>query len=252
MCRHCHDGSGAVSGEDIFRDPDGVLLSGEGVDGIRAGEDARHLMVYHTFALGASLDISYILLHLFALSVGGQFVNEFALRCEHHERDAEHRVCTCGEDGECLVGIRHLEFHLRTFRASYPVALRLLYRFAPVYRLQSVEQTLAVCRHSETPLSHLLLLYGESSTHRHAVHDLVVGEYGAELCTPVDHRLREESDAIVHQRVRFLLLVHGVPFAGREFEVFALRHVYALRALFLEVRHKLCYWLCLLAGVAEV
>ena len=100
VSRHGHDGTRAVAGQHVFRNPDGVLLAGEGVDGVGAGEDARHLMVYLTLALGAACNVLHVFLHLFLLLRRGELLHQLALRCQYHERHAEHRVGTGGEDGE--------------------------------------------------------------------------------------------------------------------------------------------------------
>ena len=86
---------------------------------------------------------TYSVIHTGILSpVKGELSYKFALRSKYHERNTEYGIGTCGEDGETLVGTVYAELHLRTFRASYPVALCLLDGVSPLYRLQTIEQTL--------------------------------------------------------------------------------------------------------------
>ena len=51
------------------------------------------------------------------------------------------------------------------------------------------------------------MLYGMASAFAHTVVDFVVGQYGAESSTPVDHRLTEVGQTIVHQGLHLLLLI---------------------------------------------
>ena len=113
--RHGHDGSGAISGQHIFGNPDGNLLASEWVDGIRTRENARHLVVHLSFALGALLHISQILLYFGLLFSRGELFHQFAFRSQHHERNAENGVGARGEDGELQIRVGHTELHLRTF-----------------------------------------------------------------------------------------------------------------------------------------
>ena len=216
VSRHSHDGAGAVAGQYVFGNPDGVLLTREGVDGVAAGEDARDFVVDHAFAFGAAFDVFHVFSHSFALIFCCQLFYQFAFWCQHHEGDAEHRVGTGGEDGERGVGVGHAEFHFRALRASDPVALGLLNAVAPVDGVQAVEQTLGISRHAQTPLAHLLLFHGIAAAFAHAVDHLVVGQHGAELRTPVDHRFAQEGQSVLHQQVALLLFVGGPATFGFE------------------------------------
>ncbi len=249
--RHCHDGSRAVSGEYILRNPHGNIVAREGIDGIRAGEDTRDGVVGHAVELGALLHVGEVLIDgslLFGLC---QFFHQLALGSQYHECNAENSVCTSREDGEFDVAVFDGELHFRSFGASYPVALCLLYAVAPLHGVESVEQTLRVCRCAQAPLLHLLLHHGVAAAFAHAVHHLVVGEHRAQSGAPVHHRLAEIGYAVVHQHLLFLYVVVGVPLVGGELEVLAFSHVYAAGAFLFEVLHELFYGLCLLASVAE-
>ena len=169
-------------------------------------------MVYHAFPLGAALDVLQVLIYCSTLVGCSNLIDEFALGSEDEEGNAEHRVGSCGEDGEgtCLVsifgeGIGNL--YLSSFAAAYPVALRFLDALAPVNGVEAVEETLAVGTDTQAPLPHLLLFDGIAATDADAFHHFIVGEHGAELWAPVHHRLAQEGDAIVHQQVALSLLV---------------------------------------------
>ena len=250
MCRHGHNGSCAISCEHILAYPHRDAVARERIYGIRARENARNLAVADAFALGTFLYILYVFGHSVALFVGGQFGHELAFWCEHHKRDTENGVGAGCEYGEFLVAVLNAELHLRSFRTAYPVALCLLERVGPVYCVESVEQTLCVCRHTQTPLLHLLLHNGIAAAHRYAVNHLVVGKHRAQSCAPVHHRLAHVSYAIVHQCLLLLLLVHGVPLVGCEAHHLRASHVEPLGSLLAEVLYELFDWLRLLTCVA--
>ena len=258
MGRNGHDGSRAVAREHIFRDPNGDALARERVDAIGSGEDTRHLVVGHAVALRALGDIGEIGLHLLALLAGSQLGYQLRLRSQYHEGDAEDRVGTCGEDGEVAaaflraLGCDALEAHLRSLAASHPVALGLLDGVAPVHEVQSVEHPLRIGRNAQAPLAHLALDDGVATAHAHAVHHLVVGQHRAQVLAPVDHRLAEVGDAVVHERLLLLLLIHAPPVAGRKDERLRLGHVHVERALLLEVAHQLVDGARLLRAVVVV
>ena len=93
-----HDGARAVAGQYIVADPDRDLFARQRVDGVRATEDARHLMVGNALALRASLHGFEIRLHVGPLCVGCELPDVLAFRRQHHKGDAEDSVCPRGED----------------------------------------------------------------------------------------------------------------------------------------------------------
>ena len=235
---HCHDGSRAVAGEHIVAHPDGDFVAREGVDGVRACEDACDAAVGNAFTLSALLGGFEISLHVGPLRLGGELCHEFALGSQHHEGYAEDGVGAGGEYGKLEVAVLHAELHLGAFGAAYPVALRFLDGVGPVERVEALEQTAGVGRHPEAPLLHLLLHHGVAAAFAHAVDHLVVGQHGAQLRAPVHHGLAQVGQAVVHQHLALACLVHGVPLGGGELQFFALRHVEPLGAVLLQVAHE--------------
>ena len=250
--RHRHDGARTISGKHIFAHPHGNIGTGEGVDSIATREDSRHTVVYHTFTFGASLHILHIFFYLCTLGIGGQPLHELAFGSKHHESDTEDGVGTGGKDGERLVGTLYTELHLRSLGTSNPVALGFLDGIAPVEMIQPVEEALAVGTDAQTPLAHLLLLHRKSATDAQTLRHFVVGEHGAKCRTPVHHRLAEVGDAVVHQHIVTLLLVHLLPFSSSEGKFLTACGIQPFCSLFLEMRHKLGNGLCLLTTVAEI
>ena len=90
-----------------------------------------------------------------------------------------------------------------------------------------------------------------TATLPYAVYYLVVGKHSTQTWAPVNHRLAEVSDAVVHQ---YLLLIHVVvalPLLSGKVELLVLSHVEVGRTLLLEVLDKFLDRLSLLASVAE-
>ena len=142
-----------------------------------------------------------------------------------------------GWEGAC-----YLKLHFRTLRATYPVLLSLLDAVAPLYCVQSVQESLCVGTHSQTPLSHLLLFHRETAAHTHTVNHLVIRQHRAQPCTPVHHCLAHEGNPVVHQHVTLLLLVHRLPFLSREVQFLRLCHtklIQPFRTLLLKISHQL-------------
>ena len=225
MCGHSHHCSCAIACQNILRNPNGYLLTREGIDGIAACKHARHLAITHAIELGALLHIVQIGGH-FGLFLGfGERANEFAFGCQYHEGDAKDGVDAGGEDGDfaCLAG--HFKCNLGAFRAANPVALRLFDGIGPVHFVQTLQQTLGVGRRAQTPLLHLFLNHGVASTLANAVNDLIVGKHCAQLGAPVDHRFAQIGDAIVHQRALLLRFIIGFPLGSRERKFLALCHM---------------------------
>ena len=216
MRRNGHDGSGSVACKHVIADPYRYLLARQRVDGIAACPDSRHLFLYLTFAFGLVAHLFEVSPDRFLLSGRGQHGDIFRLRSEHHEGDSEDGVGTRGENLEAEVLPGHGETHLGAFRPAYPVALGLLERVAPLEPVESVEQTLCVCRHPQTPLFHNFLFHRETSAHAHSLAHFIVGEHSAESRTPVHHRLAEIGYAVVHKPLGALFLREGVPFFGGE------------------------------------
>ena len=128
----------------------------------------------------------------------------------------------------------------------------LFQRVCPVDGVQSVEQSLSIGRNTQTPLAHLLLHHRISAAYAHAVHHLVVGQYGAQACTPVHHCLTEIGDTIVHQRLLLLLLVHALPVAGREYQFFRAGNIHTQCTIVLKVGNEVFYGLSLLQVVVVI
>ena len=142
MGGNSHDGARPVAGKHVFRNPDGDFFTGQRIDAVGTGENARNRLAGDPFAFG-------FLLHLLQVSLNGrflgsrcQFFHPFAFRSQDHEGDAEDRVGPGGEDGDIvlLAVAGHFEDHFGPFAATDPVALHFLEGVRPVQVLQAVQQ----------------------------------------------------------------------------------------------------------------
>ena len=78
-----------------------------------------------------------------------------------------------------------------------------------------------------------------TSAYADSILDFVVGQYGAKSSTPVDHRLSEVGQTIVHQGLHLLLLIPAPPFFGGEGECFAFGYIDSLSPLGFKVGDEL-------------
>ena len=190
---HGHDGAGAVADQHVIGDPDGDLLAVDRVDGVGAGEHAGLLLgQFGAFEVGLLGDLGFVSLDCRALRRGGDELHQLVLGRQHHVGGAEQRVRPGGEDADACVAarrsapIRNCKVHLRAFAAADPVPLHFLERIAPVDGVEVLQQPLGVGGDAQHPLAHRLADDREAADLALAVHDLLVGQHGAELLAPPD------------------------------------------------------------------
>ena len=115
VSRHSHDGSRTIASQYIVADPHRNSLVGDGVDGIGAAEDSRHLFVCYTLTFSTFLGSLQISIDSSLLLGSSKLCNQFAFRSKYHEGNTEDSVGTCGEDGKLHIAVLNLEHHLGTF-----------------------------------------------------------------------------------------------------------------------------------------
>ena len=233
--RNSHDRPRAVASQHVVRNVDRNRLARERVDRIGACRYTAYALGFgDALPLGAFLRLGDVLLDGGPLFGRGKVVNPFVLRSDDHEGNAEDRVGTRGEYLEFSVGALDVEEDLGAFRTADPVALDLLQRVAPLEPLQSVEHPLGVGRYAEQPLFHPLLFDGKAAAFGESVLHLVVGQYRAQLRTPIDHRVGAERQAVVLEDLFAFLFGFGFPFVGRETHLLRAGGVESFGALRLE------------------
>ncbi len=123
------------------------------------------------------------------LGAGGQAQHVGVLGRHHEEGRAEQRVRTGREDGVVDAHLRVGERDLGALGAADPVALHRDHVLRPVDRREIVEQAVGVVGDAEEPLLELAQLDGGAAALAGAVDDLLVGQHGGVLGTPVDRGL---------------------------------------------------------------
>ena len=133
MRGHCHDGTRAVTHQDVVGDPDRDLFFVHGIDGVGSRKNAG-LLFCQLGALKVALasGLFAIQFHCGHLLFADQFIDQTMLWCQHHVGGAEECIWTGGEDGDGFVNAIDFELHLGTFAAADPVALQEADAFWPV------------------------------------------------------------------------------------------------------------------------
>ena len=202
-----HDGAGAVVGNDIIGNPHGNLLAIDGVHHVAAREgtvllegalgtlDGRDM-------LGVLDDLGDGLLVLRALD---ELVKTGVLGSQDKEGHAKERIGTRGEDGDLtLVALDGLAIPVAQGKVDFgalgatdPVSLHLLDALGPAGELlQIVEQLLGILGDLEVPLLQVALLGLGAAAPALTLGDLLVGQNGLAVRTPVDRVLLAVDQAL--------------------------------------------------------
>ena len=174
MSRYSHDGTSTISSQYIFCYIDRTFVTCDRVDAVCTREHTCNSMVNHTLTLCSALHILDIVIHSLTLIWGCHFVHQLTLGSQYEEGHTKHGISTSGEDGEIYIAVSNLDLNFCTFRAAYPVPLGFLDRFTPLNGFKSIQQTLSIGRNTQTPLSHFLLFYRESTSHTHTIHYFII------------------------------------------------------------------------------
>ena len=182
---------------DVHRDP----LAVDRVDD-RAAQRHAGLRALGVGAVLAALGqhvVDVVAHGLLVLGAGGQAQDVGVLGRHHEERRAEQRVRAGGEDGVVDAHLRAREGDLGALGAADPVALHRLDVMRPVDRLEIVQQAVGVVGDAEEPLLELAQLDRGAAALAVAVDDLLVGQHGGVLGTPVDRGLLAVGQAALEQ-----------------------------------------------------
>ena len=210
--RNRHDGAGSVSCQHIIRHPDGNRLVVDGIDAVCTGE---YTGTFFTSVIRSRSDrffahCRYSSTALFSVG-GSDLFDVFMFGSQHHEGCSENGIGTCGEDIETEVCILDGEHDLGTFRTADPVALDLFQRFRPFDGFESVEQALGIGRDPQEPLPHQFAFNRVAAANGKTVHYFIIGQDGTQFRAPVHHRIRQVSQAVIHQDLLLLLFCISLP-----------------------------------------
>ena len=156
--RNGHDRTGTVTGQHVIADIDRNLLAVERVDGIAACKLSAHAFgIGHTLPLRTFFCFGQVFIYDGFVFGSRQFLHQFMLGSQHHERDAEDGIGTRRKNFQLSVQSFQAEKHLGSFAPADPVALYLFERFTPLQAVETVQHPLCISRHTQQPLLHQLL-----------------------------------------------------------------------------------------------
>ena len=218
MGGHRHDGAGAVAEQNVVGDEHRNALAVRGVRGVGTGEHAGLGFVLLTLQIRLGGDRAAVVGHrcrrcgstggpsrVDALGPlrGGERIDEFVLRRQHHVGGAEQGV---GAGGEHLdVGAVGVEEHRRPSGPPDPVALHGLNLLRPVQDVEVLQQPIGVGGDPHHPLAQPFAEYRKVTALAAAVSgDFLVGQHGAQARTPVHHRVGAVDQPVRVDDVRAL------------------------------------------------
>ncbi len=220
VCRHRHDGAGAVTHQHKVGGKDRHRLAGDRVQRV---DTQRHTLLFHGLEFGL------------ADPAAAAFVNEIGQRRIvgrglHGQRvfggdsDIGHThqgVGPGGIDLEPLGRALDTELHLHAQRAADPVALHGHDLFGPARQLvEVVQQFLGIVGDADEPLLDIAFFDRCAGAPALAVDHLLVGQHGLVNRVPVDRRGLAIGQALVDQAgEQPLLPAVVVGIAGRQFAV---------------------------------
>ena len=155
MCRHCHNGTGAVAHHHIVGDVDGNLLAGDGVDAGESLDFHAGLVLDQLCPLELALLGALCLIGIQIGDVGDAvpiLLDDGVLRCDDHKGHAVQGVRTGGIDAQLLVCVFfHGEVHECAGRLADPVLLLKLDVGQIVHLFQSLKQLVCVLGDAQIP-----------------------------------------------------------------------------------------------------
>src|SRR5690606_9142323 len=189
LARDGHDGSGAVTHQDVVGDVYGNRPPVGGVDGMAAGEDPCLLAFRQPLDLARLGRLLLIGPYRFLrLRAGDDLVDQGMLGRQDCERHTEDRVRPGSEHLEGGVETLHSHREGGTFRPPDPVPLHGPDSLGPVLQLlYVVQQPLGVIGDTEEPLAQLASYDLVAAALAMAVYDLLVGQNGLVVRAPI-HR----------------------------------------------------------------
>ena len=176
------------------------------------------------------------------------------LGTQNHEGNSENCVGSCGEHFQALA-VFGLKFKACTAAFANPISLNFFNGICPIQAVKPFQQTLCVCCYSEAPLSHLLSLYRIAASNAHSVHHFIICQHRTEFTAPINHRIGQISQSVVHKHVALLFFVKRVPLLGGKCRAIGMCGIYSFLspiALLGEDLHKLRNRACRLAIVTII
>ena len=201
MARHRHDRPGAVLHQHVVGDEHRQRLAVDRVDHVPSERHARlRSLGLAAVVRGLGQRVRDVVVHgLLVLGARGEPEHVRVLGREHEEGRAEQGVRAGGEDRVVGLELLAAEHDLGPVRAADPVALHRDDVVGPVDVAQVLEQAVGVLRDPEQPLLELAGLDERAAALAVAVDDLLVGQDGLIVRTPLDRGLLAVGEAALEE-----------------------------------------------------
>ena len=201
VCRHRHNGAGAVSHEHVVGDPNRNPFVIDWIDGIRAGENAGFLFICRQpFNFRRPHRLVAVGLHHLTTLVMHERLYQRMLRRQDHKRRAPERIRACGENLHVMLPLLGLKTYRGARAASDPVRLHGLYPLGPLHSGE-IEQFVSIGRNLEKPLIQVFLHHWGIAAFAMTIvaPDLLTGQGGITGRAKIDRRLLFIGQAFVIQ-----------------------------------------------------
>jgi len=155
MGRNSHNGTCAVSHQNIISCPDRDMLPANRVDSIGTGEDASFGAV-GGFSLDIRLPFCLLLIASYCLSLcrGSDLIYQWVFRCQDHEGYTPQSIWSGGENFDRVAALGG-EGHGSTNGASNPVGLQGFDGLWPIH-VGEIQQLFGIISDAEEPLLEVL------------------------------------------------------------------------------------------------
>ena len=162
MGRNGHDGTRAVSDENVVGSPNGDLSTIDGVNGVRAREHAGLFLVGEVGPLEVALiaHCGHIGRNGGPLFGGADLLEQWVFGSDDHVGRPEKRVRTRCEDGQRLRVAIEFKSDLSAFRLANPVLLEALGGVGPIDVVEAFDELIGVGGDAQDPLADRAALHG--------------------------------------------------------------------------------------------
>ena len=192
MCRYSHNGTGAITGDNVIANPNRYFFTGQRVNGIGAGKYTGFFIFSGsagTFDFVFLHSLTDIGLYSFLLFGCSQLAGQSRFRRQNDIGKSHQGIDSGGKDGNHLVRIFHLKGNLCTGASADPVFLDALGSFRPIQLIVTAEQFFSIISDFEEPLAHASLFNHAFAAFADTAGGLFIRQNGITFRTPVDQCL---------------------------------------------------------------
>ena len=184
--RHCHNSSRTITSQNIISYPNGYFFVGNGMDGISACKYATYTWnIAHTVAFAALGCLRNISSNGVALCIRSNFSYPFVFWSQSQKCNPKKSVSSGGKYFYLAIAIFYWKTNTCTHGFTNPISLHFFEWFGPINFVQSLKQSVGICRNTHAPLLHFLALHMVSASFRNPLNDLVIGKNSTQSRAPI-------------------------------------------------------------------